>query len=117
MKKIADALYEFMEEDQKNHLVDTIVIEGHASKDVKKGNDWANDSVSTQRAIGTWIKLNEHYDFRKYKNGNRKMIMGYAGFGSYNPLEGDPSVSEEEYNKRCRRIDIRFIPAPAAERK
>ena len=117
MKKIADALHKFMEEDQKNHLVDTIVIEGHASKDVKKGNDWANDSVSTQRAIGTWIKLNEHYKFKDYKNGNGKMIMGYAGFGSQNPLERDPSEDEEKYNVRCRRIDIRFIPAPAAERK
>ena len=117
MKKIADALHEFMEEDQKNHLVDTIVIEGHASKDVKKGNDWANHSVSTQRAIGTWIKLNEHYKFKDYKNGNGKMIMGYAGFGSQNPLERDPSEDEEKYNVHCRRIDIRFIPAPAAERK
>ena len=108
MRKIADALYEFMEEDQKEHLVDTIVIEGHASKE---GNKWANDLVSTQRAIGTWMLLNKHHDFEKYKNGVGKMIIGYAGFGSHNLLKKKPSESEEEYNERCRYIDIRFIPA------
>ena len=107
-RKIADALYEFMEEDQKEHLVDTIVIEGHASKE---GNKWANDLVSTQRAIGTWIRLNGHHNFEKYKNGVGKMIIGYAGFGSHNLLEKEPSESEKQYDDRCRRIDIRFIPA------
>lgn len=108
MRKIADALYEFMEEDQKEHLVDTIVIEGHASKE---GNKWANDLVSTQRAIGTWMRLNGHHNFEKYKNGVGKMIIGYAGFGSHNLLKKEPSESEKQYDDRCRRIDIRFIPA------
>ncbi len=111
MRKIADALYAFMEEDQKRHWVDTIVIEGHASKDVRKGSEWANELVSIQRAIGTWILLNKHHNFEKYKNSDGKMIIGYAGFGSHNLLEPGESESEEQYNERCRRIDIRFIPA------
>ena len=111
MKKIADALYAFMEEDQKRHWVDTIVIEGHASKDVRKGSEWANELVSIQRAIGTWILLNKHHNFEEYKNSDGKMIIGYAGFGSHNLLEPRESESEEQYNERCRRIDIRFIPA------
>ena len=111
MRKIADALYAFMEEDQKRHWVDTIVIEGHASKDVRKGSEWANELVSIQRAIGTWILLNKHHNFEEYKNSDGKMIIGYAGFGSHNLLEPRESESEEQYNERCRRIDIRFIPA------
>ena len=111
MKKIADALYAFMEEEQKRHWVDTIVIEGHASKDVRKGNEWANELVSIQRAVGTWMLLNNYHNFEKYKNGDGKMIIGYAGFGSHNLLEPRESESEEQYNERCRRIDIRFIPA------
>lgn len=111
MKKIADALYAFMEEEQKRHWVDTIVIEGHASKDVRKGNEWANELVSIQRAVGTWMLLNNYHNFEKYKNGDGKMIIGYAGFGSHNLLKRKPSESEEQYNERCRRIDIRFIPS------
>lgn len=110
IQKIADALKGVMEEDKRTNLIDTIIIEGHADS---TGNSETNETVSCQRAVGTWIYLKECYhDFEDYQNANGRKIFGLAGFGSRNPLDKREGEGSEDYQKRCRRIDIRFVPTP-----
>ncbi len=116
LKKIAEALDLLMEEDSKEHLVDTIIIEGHADPHVRGGPifEYANDEASAWRALGTWLVLNSVCSdkFKGYKNANNKAIFGIAGYGSRNCPARGMNETDTDYKNRCRRIDIRFIPAP-----
>ncbi len=115
LKKIADALYRFMEEDSKEHLVDTITIEGHADPHVRGPLfEYANDEASAWRALGTWLVLNKlcGNKLENYRNAKGHAIFGIAGYGSRNCPARGMNETENDYKNRCRRIDIRFIPAP-----
>lgn len=108
-------------------MIDNIVIESHCDAKPFDGrvDGWderwkmdGNEILSSSRSLVVWSKLNgSEKILESFRNGRKEGLFSHAGYGSRVPLPKIAGESGEEYDQRCRRIDIRFNCTPEAVRR
>lgn len=121
LQQLADLLEDLTQDKETGRLIESIVIEGHADPGVrnKATKNTTNEIASSERATLVWFFMNGTFDNKEklqhITNYKGLSMFSHAGLGDRVPLERDSYESENAYNERCRRIDIRFIAAPIQE--
>ncbi len=133
LKKISDLLREIGEGVTRGEFpIDNISIECHAdttgsgtiigSAIIQIGNKKGkkemldNDWLSMLRALAVWKELEQERSsgekLSDYKNKDGLGLFSTSGFGSRVPVEKKYGETSEEWNSRCRRMDIRINCSP-----
>lgn len=108
---IAQALEEIAGDNHRHQMIDNIVIECHADE---VGDEFDNEILSSNRSLYVWKYLNEATGERlqTFKNSKGLGLFSHAGFGERVPVTREKGESSDDYDARCRRIDIRFNCTP-----
>ncbi|MBE6418702.1 MAG: hypothetical protein E7031_01070 [Akkermansiaceae bacterium] len=117
LKLLAKFLIEIAQMVENGDLpVDSISIECHTDDDVGKVTDkvYFNDGLSLQRAFDVWLLLDKYAEraLSKCKNLQGQRLFTMTGFGRRVLLTEIDGEDTEDYQKRCRRMQLRFNCIP-----
>ena len=117
LQHLTDLLKELAEDKEYGPLIESIVIEGHADPGSKR-TTWntTNEIASSYRALLVWFYMNGTFSnqerLQHITNHKKQSLFSHAGFGDRIPVKRNEEESDDDFKKRCRRIDIRFIATP-----
>jgi flagellar motor protein MotB len=117
IKEVADELLSMMSQDKYKNAINTIFIEGHTDNmpldQSRCGFRWTNMELSAQRAINTFLLMDQltHGSFSKLKNKKGEALISYSGYADTRPIKG-VSNETEEGRERNRRIQFFFAVNP-----
>ncbi len=117
IKAVTTELLSLMQEKKYKNAINTIFIEGHTDKiNLNKGHHgfrWTNMELSAQRAINTFILMNEQSDgnFSALTNTKGQALISYSGYADTRPISG-VSGETSEGRDRNRRIQFFFAVNP-----
>ena len=111
MAQIAKVIREKLQENPKFHqAIDTVFIEGHTDNTPIHSNAsiyrrWTNMELSAQRAINTFLIMDETVHISEMKNHCGRNLFSYSGYADQRPVATN---NTEEGRNRNRRIEIFF---------
>jgi chemotaxis protein MotB len=114
---VTTQLLELMELEKYHNAINTIFIEGHTDNiNLNKGHDgfrWTNMELSSQRAINTFLLMDEISDggLSTLTNNNGQALISYSGYSDTRPIK-NVSNGTEEGRERNRRIQFFFAVNP-----
>ncbi len=106
-----------MQDEKYKNAINTIFIEGHTDKiRLNKGHHgfrWTNMELSSQRAINTFLLMDEQSngEFTELKNTKGQALISYSGYAATRPISGVTGVTAEG-RERNRRIQFFFAVNP-----
>ena len=114
---VTDELLTLMNEPKYQQAINTIFIEGHTDNvNLNKGHHgfrWTNMELSSQRAINTFLLMNQHSEgkFSKLRNEKGQSLISYSGYAATRPIKGVLNNSRDG-RERNRRIQFFFAVNP-----
>ena len=114
---VTTQLLELMELEKYHNAINTIFIEGHTDNiNLNKGHDgfrWTNMELSSQRAINTFLLMDEISDggLSTLTNNNGQALISYSGYSDTRPIK-NVSNGTAEGRERNRRIQFFFAVNP-----
>jgi len=114
---VTNELLMLMKEKKFRKAINTIFIEGHTdSVRLDKGHHgfrWTNMELSSQRAINTFLLMDEQSEgrFSKLTNTSGQALVSYSGYADTRPIKG-VSNSTRQGRERNRRIQFFFAVNP-----
>ncbi|MEQ9145439.1 MAG: hypothetical protein RLO08_13890 [Parvibaculaceae bacterium] len=94
-------------------LIETVQIEGHTDAVPVSGRGELQDNfdLSARRGAEMFRVMiaQESGVLKSFQNLRGMPVLSFSGYGDMRPLERLPAMSEEDYNRRNRRIDLRVI--------
>ena len=94
-------------------LIETVQIEGHTDAVPVSGRGELIDNydLSARRGAEMFRVMTEPADGRllEFRNLSGMPVMSFAGYGEMRPLPRLPGMSDADYNRQHRRIDLRVI--------
>lgn len=111
--EIAIQIKDKLTHNEKYHrAIDTIFIEGHTdstpfNRGYCFGRPCSNMELSSQRAINTYIYMDEAASIALMKNVSGKQLFSYSGYADTRPIEGNDNSTPENRAKN-RRIELFF---------
>ncbi len=106
-----------LKNDKYKNAINTIFIEGHTDKiPLNKGHHgfrWTNMELSSQRAINTFLLMDEQSQgaFSALTNTDGQALISYSGYAATRPISGLTGETREE-RERNRRIQFFFAVNP-----
>lgn len=117
IKEVATQLIYLMDNDKYQSAINTIFIEGHTDNiNMNKGKygfRWTNMELSSQRAINTFLLMNEMSDNKlaQLRNVDNQALISYSGYADTRPIKGVENTTREG-RERNRRIQFFFAVNP-----
>ncbi|MFZ7217869.1 OmpA/MotB family protein [Avibacterium avium] len=113
IQEIAQLIREKLEDNPKYHsAIDTIFIEGHTDSTPFGrgdcfGKQCSNMELSSQRAINTYIYMDNSSHISELKNISGRNLFSYSGYADTRPIDGNDNSTFENRAKN-RRIEFFF---------
>lgn len=117
---IASEIKQEMSKPKFLQAIDTIFIEGHTdniplNNSYGGGRRWTNMELSAQRAINTYIMMDESVKISNMTNQKGQPLFSYSGYADQRPVSNNASAKGRAKN---RRIEIFFaLNSPQASFK
>ncbi|SFP85613.1 OmpA/MotB family protein [Hydrogenimonas thermophila] len=117
IKEVANELLNMMIQNKYKNAINTIFIEGHTDNvklnKSRCGFRWTNMELSAQRAINTFLLMDQLTNgaFSKLTNKKGEALISYSGYADTRPIKG-VSNETEDGRERNRRIQFFFAVNP-----
>lgn len=113
---IAQDIKQKMQHKKYKQAIDTIFIEGHTDNipiHATTGRRWTNMELSAQRAINTYLAMDNGANIKEMMNRDGRYLFSYSGYAESRPISDNNS---EQGRAQNRRIELFFaLTSPKLE--
>lgn len=105
---IAQDIKQKMQHKKYQQAIDTIFIEGHTDNipiTATAGRRWTNMELSAQRAINTYLAMDNGANIKEMVNRDGRYLFSYSGYAESRPISDNHS---EQGRAKNRRIELFF---------
>ncbi|WP_066803509.1 OmpA/MotB family protein [Moraxella oblonga] len=114
--QIAQEIKTKMQNKKYQQAIDTIFIEGHTDNvpiSINYGRRWTNMELSAQRAINTYLMMDNGVNIKEMVNRDGRYLFSYSGYADTRPISDNDSDVGRAKN---RRIELFFaLTSPKLE--
>lgn len=104
LNKISKEIIVQLSNDECKDSIDTIFIEGHTDNTPLVGTNynrrWTNMELSAQRAINSFLAMDQKNNIAQLKNKKSKQLFSYSGYADTRPVASNQTVEGKAKNRR-----------------